>query len=170
MSVEDLILLNNIDIFKDNNIKIKIFLLDKILNNIELIKYKFCIDYFVLNNDINFIDSLINKNIALILFNCLNDEVINKFFDENQIIISKSLNIFNNELIYDLNIISFKTLNISYDPNYIHEKLQSIAVDNILKSINIIDDEKYLPTKTISKSVWEDGIFGLLGPPPDDLD
>jgi hypothetical protein len=140
MSVEDLILLNNIDIFKDNNIKIKIFLLDKILNNIELIKYKFCIDYFVLNNDINFIDSLINKNIALILFNCLNDSVIKKFFDENQIIISKSLNIFNNELIYDLNIISFKTLNISYDPNYIHEKLQSIVVDNILKSIHIIDD------------------------------
>ena len=50
MSVEDLILLNNIDIFKDNNVKIKIFLLDKILNNIELIKYKFCIDYFILNN------------------------------------------------------------------------------------------------------------------------
>ena len=69
MSVEDLILLNNIDIFKDNNIKIKIFLLDKILNNIELIKYKFCIDYFILNNDVNFIDSLVNKNIALILFN-----------------------------------------------------------------------------------------------------
>jgi hypothetical protein len=27
-----------------------------------------------------------------------------------------------------------------------------------------------LPTKTISKSVYEDGIFGLFGPPPDDLD
>jgi hypothetical protein len=27
-----------------------------------------------------------------------------------------------------------------------------------------------LPTKTISKSVYEDGMFGLLGPPPDDLD
>jgi len=44
------------------------------------------------------------------------------------------------------------------------------TIINIFVSINIIDDEKYLPTKTISKSVWEDGIFGLLGPPPDDLD
>ena len=126
MSVEDLILLNNIDIFKDNNVKIKIFLLDKILNNIELIKYKFCIDYFILNNDVNFIDSLVNKNIALILFNCLNDPLLNKFFDNNQIIISKSLNIFNNEQMFDFNIISFKNLKLEYDSNYIHEKLQSI--------------------------------------------
>jgi hypothetical protein len=140
MSIEELILLNNIDIFKDNNIKIKIFLLDKILNKIDLIKYKFCIDYFILSNDVNFIDSLINKNIAIILLNCLNDPIINKFFDSNQIIISKSLNIFNNEQIYNLNIITFKNLNISYDPNYIHEKVQSITVDNILKSIYIVDE------------------------------
>jgi len=34
----------------------------------------------------------------------------------------------------------------------------------------MIEFSNNLPTKTISKSVYEDGIFGLLGPPPDDLD
>lgn len=140
MSIEEIILTNNIDIYKEKSIPIKIFLLNEILNNSNIKKYQFCIDYFILNNDNNFIDSIENKNICLILYNCLNDVLISDYVNDNRIIIAKSINIFNQDYKYVNNRILLSNTNLEFDNNFIYNKLQLLNKDNLLQSIYILDD------------------------------
>jgi hypothetical protein len=141
MNIEDIICSNNSDIYLNNLIPIKKFLLKILLQNKEFnIKYNDCINYFILNNDINFLDSISSSSICLILYNCLNDPLLADKFNNNEIIISKSLNIFNQTYKYEQNIYSLNNINLKYENEYIYEKIKLLDSMNILQSIYVLDD------------------------------
>ena len=112
MNIEDI--LNKLTysdklIFEDNigylntfYIPLKKFLLYKLLNNCSITKYNNIVRYFLSTNinkltsfDINFKDSLENKQIVYILLNVLNDTNICDYYNTNQIIILDNINLFN---------------------------------------------------------------------------
>jgi len=141
MNVEEIIYSNNIDNFKKYSILIKRFILEQLINNEDISKYQNCINYFILTNDLNFHDSLKNIKICCIYLNCVNDLYLCNYINNNEIIISKSLNIFTNNLLLNKksNKNSFQNISRQINMNIIKEKLNIIRSD-IPKNIIILDE------------------------------
>jgi hypothetical protein len=145
MNIEEIIYSNNNILYTRHSLIIKKFILNQLKNNKDISKFNNCINYFYLNNDDNFIDSLNNNIILNIYLTILNDNNLCSFFNNNQIIISKSLNIFNNNILLHNNY-TLQNFNLNYNILEIKNQLTNIDISNIKNSINIIDDiyNKYL--------------------------
>jgi len=99
MEIEEIIFSNNLLLYDKYALNIKRFILEILVTqDLILDKYQDCINYFILKRDKNFLDSLYNKNICSILYKGLNDPYMVNLFDSNQIIISKSIHLFNREM------------------------------------------------------------------------
>jgi len=137
MEIEEIIFSNNLLLYDKYALNIKRFILEILVTqDLILDKYQDCINYFILKRDKNFLDSLYNKNICSILYKGLNDPYMVNLFDKNQIIISKSIHLFNREMNesnvntnvnpnYNLNIYEIKNELLQLDTN-IHESLKKL--------------------------------------------
>jgi len=157
MEIEEIIFSNNLLLYDKYALNIKRFILEILVTqDLILDKYQDCINYFILKRDKNFLDSLYNKNICNILYKGLNDPYMVNLFDSNQIIISKSVHLFNREMNwsngnngsngsngytnvnvnvninYNLNIYEIKNELLQLDTN-IHESLKKL--DNIYNKL-----------------------------------
>lgn len=139
MNIEEIIYSNNNILYARHSLIIKKFILNQLKNNKDISKFNNCINYFYLNNDENFIDSINNNIILNIYLTILNDYNLCSFFNTNQIIISKSLNIFNNNILLHDNY-SLKNFNLNYNILDIKNMLTKINTSEIINSIKIIDD------------------------------
>jgi len=146
MNIQEIIFTNDPILLTKYEINIKIFLLDLIKKNLlDNQKYEDIINFFILRKDKNFCDSLNNLEICNILYNCLNNPHTSNIFNSNQIIISKSLDIFNNLNDYsnysNYNHIEFLNLNSDIYSNQNLIKIQLVQLDenNINKSLEILD-------------------------------
>lgn len=119
MNIQNIIHSNDSILLNKHEINIKIFLLDLIKKNLlDNKKYEDIINFFILKKDRNFCDSLNSIEISNILLNCLNNPHTVNIFNSNQIIISKSLDIFYNisfvkysDLIINLNSLIYSNQN-----------------------------------------------------------
>ena len=139
MNIQEIIFSNDPILFNKHEINIKIFLLDLINKNLlDNEKYEDIINFFILKKDKNFCDSLNNNKICNIFYNSLNNPHTVNIFNSNQIIISKSLNIFN-----DLYDVQTRCLNLNLDTylneNIIKRNLMQLDENNINKSLEILD-------------------------------
>ena len=142
MNIQDIINSNDSILLNKYQINIKIFLLDLIKKNLlDNKKYENLINFFILKKDKNFCDSLNCIEICNILYNSLNNPHTVNMFNSNQIIISKSLDIFNNinfikysELIINLNS------SIYSNQNLIKNQLIRLDENNINISLEVLDN------------------------------
>jgi len=147
MNIEKIIYSNNNSEYSKYSIDLKKFLLNLLIINEDIsTKYIDCVNYFILINDENFCDSLNDINICNILLNGLNDPYLSNLFNTNQIIISRSINIFNSNNIDNIdNIVnnqkySLKNINLNCNVYEIKNKLIELDSDNLDLSIDILDD------------------------------
>ena len=120
-----------------------------------IIKYNNIVRYFLSTNinkltstDINFKDSLENKQIVYILLNVLNDTNICDYYNTNQIVILDNIDLFNKLISIDkLNSLDDsldKNIDIEMIINNIKLLSSKINISNINYNLNIIDNIYYL--------------------------
>ena len=147
MNINKIIYSNNNSEYSKYSIDIKKFLLNLLIINEDIsTKYIDCINYFILINDENFCDSLNDINICNILLNGLNDPYLSNLFNTNQIVISRSINIFNSnntdniDNIFNNRKYSLKNINLNCDVSEIKSKLIKLDSENLDISVGILDD------------------------------
>jgi hypothetical protein len=147
MNINKIIYSNNNSEYSKYSIDIKKFLLNLLIINEDIsTKYIDCVNYFILINDQNFCDSLNDINICNILLNGLNDPYLSNLFNTNQIIISKSINIFNSnntdniDNIFNNQKYSLKNINLNCDVSEIKSKLIELNSEKLDISVGILDD------------------------------
>ena len=147
MEIEEIIFSNNLLLYDKHALNIKKFILKLLVTqDFILDKYQDCINYFILKRDKNFLDSLYNKNICSILYNGLNDPYMVNLFDSNQIIISKSIHLFNREMNWsnESNVNpkgGYTNVNVNYNLNIYEIKNELLQLDdNIQESLKKLDN------------------------------
>ena len=161
MNIEEIIYSSNTNNYNKYSIPIKVYILNLLVKNENIDRYRECINYFILNNDINFHDclsGLFGLNISRIYLNCLNDSYLCELVNNNIIIISKSINLFNSDYLHkfpDFNI-TFKNLNQEIDIDIIKDQLDGLN-DDIENNIEILDNiyNEFNISDTLFKRIYD---------------
>ena len=146
MNIEEIIYSSNTNNYNKYSIPIKVYILELLVKNKTIDKYQECINYFILKNDINFhdcISGIYGLNISKIYLNCLKDLNLCELVNNNIIIISKSMNLFNSDYLHkflDINInLIIKNINTEIDIDIIKDQLDGLN-DDIQNNIEILDN------------------------------
>jgi hypothetical protein len=149
MNIQDILASNNISYFNLYYLPIKKYLLYDLINDKSITQYNNIVQYFlsatevnhISQTDINFKDSLENKQIANILLGVLNDVNICDLYNTNEIIILDNIELYQSN---DINIST--TCNLEKNNNDINVELITTNIkllnndNDINYNLNIIDN------------------------------
>ena len=155
MNIQDILASNNISYFNLYYLPLKKYLLYDLINDKSITQYNNIVQYFlssveinqITQTDINFKDSLENKQIANILLSVLNDSNICNLYNTNQIIILDNIELYQSN---DFNLSTTFNSVLKYDESLfnVDKEIELITtniklLDNnndIYYNLNIIDN------------------------------
>jgi hypothetical protein len=148
MNIQDILASNNISYFNLYYLPLKKYLLYDLINDKSITQYNNIVQYFLsateinqnTQTDINFKDSLENKQIANILLSVLNDSNICNLYNTNQIIILDNIELYQSN---DFNLSTTFNSVLKYDESLFNVDKEKELITTNIKLLNNNNDINY---------------------------